>query len=412
MEISELNNKKILIAGYGVEGRVTEKFLKKFLPRVKYDITDIKNGNNYLDKQDTYDLVIKSPGIPSNKINVPYTTASNLFFANINPLHHIIGVTGTKGKSTTSSLIHHILKNNGFHTELIGNIGKPMLSVLLKKEIRYTVYIVELSSYQLEDINYSPNISVYVSLFREHLNYHGSEENYFMAKNRMIKFSNPSNYMVYNPQFKQFINWAKKTQARTIPFDLKIKVPSSPLIGEHNKTNIQGAITTCRILGINSTDALRAIKTFKPLPHRLEKVGVFNNITFYDDAISTTPESTIQALKALSSVDTILLGGEDRGYDFKKLAEQIVKDNIQNVVLFPKTGLRIKEELIKKGYANEILETDSMNEAVKFSYQKTKAGKICLLSTASPSYSLWRNFEHKGEEFRKFIIKYASVKKK
>jgi UDP-N-acetylmuramoylalanine--D-glutamate ligase len=158
-----------------------------------------------------------------------------------------------------------------------------------------------------------------------------------------------------------------------------------------------------RLLKTHESDIKKAIKNFSSLPHRLEPVGTYNGITFYDDAISTTPESTIMAIKSLPQIGTIFLGGEDRGYDFKQLEKELRKHKIPNVVLFPTTGKRILKS--RKGF--KILETKDMKEAVDFAFKNTPKGQICLLSTASPSYSVWKNFEEKGDLFQKFIRAHA-----
>jgi UDP-N-acetylmuramoylalanine--D-glutamate ligase len=159
-------------------------------------------------------------------------------------------------------------------------------------------------------------------------------------------------------------------------------------------------MTVAKELGISDEIIKITIAKFKPLPHRLEFVGEFNNIKFYDDAISTTPESTIVAIEALKNVDTIFLGGEDRGYNFSQLEKTIKKYKIKNIVLFPDSGKKIK---IK---GKNILKTKSMETAVRFAYKYTAHGKICLLSCASPSYSLWKNFEEKGDQFKKFVYEF------
>ena len=156
---------------------------------------------------------------------------------------------------------------------------------------------------------------------------------------------------------------------------------------------------------LDDQDIKKGLKTFKTLPHRLAKVGTFKGITFYDDAISTTPESTIRGLQTLGRVETIFLGGLDRGYDFTNLRKVLKKSGVKNIVLFPDTGKRILKS--KKDY--NILETTSMEQAVVFAYKNTTPGNICLLSTASPSYSVWKNFEEKGDLFQKWV-KYFSKK--
>jgi len=156
------------------------------------------------------------------------------------------------------------------------------------------------------------------------------------------------------------------------------------------------------LFNIPTSTVKKALESFKPLPHRLEFIGEFKGIKFYDDAISTTPESTIMAIKALKKVGTIFLGGEDRGYDFSDLEKVIRKFKIKNIVLFPDTGKR----MFKSKNGLNVLQTSSMEKAVKFAYQKTKKGQICLLSTASPSFSLWKDYRAKGKLFQKLVKKY------
>jgi UDP-N-acetylmuramoylalanine--D-glutamate ligase len=191
------------------------------------------------------------------------------------------------------------------------------------------------------------------------------------------------------------------------PFKAKIPVSKKeiPLLGAHNENNIRAAIAVAKYFNVSDSAIKKAIKNFKPLPHRLELVGTYRGITFYDDAISTTPESTIEAIKTLTGVHTIFLGGTDRGYDFRELEKTLRKHNVKNVVLFPDSGNRILKS--EKGFM--VLKTASMEEAVQFAYKYTKKGSICLLSTASPSYSVWKNFEEKGGIFKKEILKYSKA---
>jgi len=411
MKIEDLKNKKILIAGYGVEGKTTEQFLKSIFPKIKIDIADKTQGPNYLDKQSLYDLAIKSPGIHKSLISIPYTTATNIFFANVTGT--TIGVTGSKGKSTTSSLIYSILKKAGKKARLVGNIthkldeiGSPMLSEMLKSNSEQDYWICELSSFMLDDIKYSPHISVITSFFPEHMDYHKSMQNYWEAKARIILQSGPNDFFVYNPEFKILSELAKQTKAKAIPFIQKLPFETLkiPLLGEHNMSNTRGAVTVAQILNISYQTIEKAIKSFIPLPHRLEKVGTYKGITFYDDAISTTPESTIEAIKAVGNVGTIFLGGQDRGFDFRQLAKIIVYSGIEALVLFPESGRKIFKEIQKiSSESYDVLQTTNMKVAVEFAFKNTPRGSSCLLSTASPSYSVWKNFEEKGNLFKKLV---------
>lgn len=398
--------KNILILGYGKEGKTSEEYIKKNYPNLKIGIADEKLDKNYLKKQKEYDLAIKTPGIKKELIKIPYTTATNMFFAKIRESgNKTIGVTGSKGKSTTASLIYSILKAAGKNVKLMGNIGNPMLEALLHPIEKDEIFVLELSSYQLDDAEFSPNIAVLTNLFPEHMDYHRGTANYYDAKKNIIRFQNENDVFVYNENDARLVVWARDARAKKVKFvDKKfLNNIKSPLVGEHNKKNMCAAIATAKELGVSDETIKQAVEKFCPLPHRLEFVGEFKNIKFYDDAISTTPESTIVAIKALKNIGTIFLGGKDRGYNFLQLEKIIRKNRIRNIVLFPESGKKILRS--RKGL--NILETKSMEKAVKFAYEKTKTGKICLLSCASPSYSLWENFEEKGDSFQYFVKKYS-----
>lgn len=404
-----LGMNSVFLLGYGKEGEITKKYLDRNFPYLKIEIGDVKNNPDYLAEQKKYDIAVRSPGVPKESVKIPYTTATNIFFSYIRqmPQVKIIGVTGTKGKSTTASLIHHILKQAGKNAELLGNIGKPMLEALLKKIKKDTIFVLELSSYQLDDIKFSPDIAVLTSLFPEHMDYHRNIKNYYAAKKNIIKYQQKEDILVFDPKNKKMASWAKDTLAKKVPFATKIPLDDSEiqLQGKHNRENIKAAIAVAEALGVSEEIIKKAVKTFKGLPHRLEFVGEYSGIKFYDDAISTTPESTILAIKSLPKIGTIFLGGRDRGYSFSKLAETVKARKIKNIVLFPDSGRRI----IKSMKGINILETSSMEEAVRFAYKHTGGGEACLLSCASPSYSLWKNFEEKGDQF-KFWVKYISEK--
>lgn len=419
MTIEELQTyKKILILGYGKEGKATEKFLHAHVPEAIVTHADQTDGPDYLQQQLEVDLVIKTPGIPQHLVTVPYTTATNIFFANLHqfaPHAKTIGVTGSKGKSTTASLIHAVLRQAELPTHLVGNIGRPMLEELLLPVGEGDVFVLELSSYQLEDVKFGPNIAVFLTFFPEHLNYHGSLEAYFNGKARITLTQTEHDVFMYNPSDPRIAGLAEQTRARTVPF-----IPTIPfstdhikLIGEHNKNHIRAALTVTQELGISNEIARKAIEAFEPLPHRLQLVGTFRDVTFYDDAIACAPDAVMIGIQTLKDVDTIFLGGQDRGLDYTHLAEAVAASTIHNIVLFPETGKRMMESIIArcKRPLNTI-ETSSMEAAVQFAYANTEKGKICLLATGAPSYTLWNNFEQKGDEFQRWVREIGDMPKK
>ncbi|MCX6732650.1 MAG: UDP-N-acetylmuramoyl-L-alanine--D-glutamate ligase [Candidatus Roizmanbacteria bacterium] len=404
MTIKELQTyNKILILGYGKEGQSVERFLKRFVPAAEILTADKKDDENYLLKQKDADLVVRSPGIKIEKVFKKWTTATNIFFGNFPGT--LVGVTGTKGKSTTTALIAAMIRQKKKDVRLVGNIGYPMLDELETANTD-TIAIVELSSYQLADLYFSPHITLVVNWYPEHSDFHGSFEAYKKAKQNSIYFQTEKDYFIYDSHEKEVAGWTHLTKAQKISYtdEFPFDEGKIPLLGAHNKRNIQGALTVAKLFDVTNEEAQAAVYSFVPLPHRLQNVGTFKEITFYDDAISTTPESTIAALNSLKRVETLLLGGQDRGYDFSILAEVLQEKQIKSLVLFPETGFRIKQALLKlSDYYPEILETSDMKEAVAFAYKNCTQGSLCLLSTASPSYSLWKNFEEKGDLFQRYV---------
>jgi len=419
MILNELKNKKILILGFGREGIDTFLFLRKLFPEKIIGIADkdkkeIKDkkvklyfGKNYLGSIKDYDIVIKSPGIPihlpeiktafkQNKIN----SQTEIFFDNCPGT--IIGITGTKGKSTTTALIYDILKIAGLKTHLVGNIGNPVLN-LLSKATEKDIYVYELSSHQLYNLNKSPHIAVFLNVFPEHLDYYKNIQEYAKAKANIALNQSKNDYLIYNSADKIVSAFAKTLrQAQDGPKQIPIK-------GEYYELDKTAARKVGEIFKIPKQKIEKAIKNFKPLPHRLEPVGTFKGITFYNDALSTIPETAIFAIDKLEDrVQTIILGGFDRNIKFEKLAKKILTSKIKNVILFPTTGIKIWRTILKLARGKKLPKsffTDNMPEAVKIAYQNTDKGKICLLSTASTSFSIFKDYREKGNLFKKYVKK-------
>lgn len=392
--------KNALILGYGIEGEATEKFLRQKYPNLKIDIADKVSDPKYLEKQFNYDIVVKTPGLPKSEVQVYYTTGTNIFFSYIK--NYKIGVTGTKGKSTTSSLIYEIFKKAGMKVTLLGNIGSPMVNVINRNINEKEIFVIELSSYQLDDIRYSPNMSLVLNLYQDHMSYHGGIENYYKAKRNIINYQNPNDIFIYDGANKILEKWARESASKTIPVISKkdSKIYKTRLLGEHNQQNIRSAITVAKTFNISDKIISESVKRFKPLEHRLEFAGEVDGIRFYNDSISTTPESTIAAINCFDQVGSIILGGEDRGYDFTNLEKEIIKRKIKNVVLFPDSGNRMFCDNKKLN----IFKTKDINKAVEFCFNNSKPNDVCLLSPASPSFSVFKNYKDRGEQFKKYVF--------
>jgi UDP-N-acetylmuramoylalanine--D-glutamate ligase len=432
MNIQELEGKKICILGYGKEGRAMIDAIRSHVKKCKITVADenpdalkelaettpyyLQSGAEWLSNLETFDVIIKSPGIPPNKSlethHSKLTSATQIFFDSIaNSGSTVIGVTGSKGKSTTASLLYAMLKTGKKEVYLVGNIGEPAISHIDDAKNR-TLFVMELSSYQLMDLKTSPQIAVITSFFPEHLNYHGSIEAYQDAKKNITRFQKDGDLVFFSEASHGAAEIAKEGDGAKIPFSANespVSITDTQLIGDHNLSNIAGAYAVAMKLGIPEKDAIAAIKAFKGLPHRLQSLGIHHGQEWIDDAISTTPESTIAALDALDSrVTTIILGGQDRGNDFTDLAKRITLSSIQNVIIIGESGTRIKDAIKKEGAQVECFEADSMEQIVAIA-KKVTGGRtplghpIVLLSTASPSYGMFKNFEEKGDLFQREI---------
>ena len=391
MKLDELRDKKILILGFGREGQDTFKFLRRLFPKKEICIADQKLDRNYLKKLGGYDVIVKTPGIPFKIIPKSalgkITTQTEIFFDNCPGT--IIGVTGTKGKSSTASFIYQTLKKAGLKAHLIGNIGRPVLAFLNEAEPQ-SIFVYELSAHQLYTLKKSPHIAVLLNIYPEHLDYYRSFEEYAQAKANITKYQTAGDYLIYNSQDKEIKKIAKTSKAKKVPIK-----------GKYYELDMAAAKAVAKIFKVP------VLKKFKSLPHRLEFVGKFRGIFFYNDSLSTIPETTIEALDFLrEKVQTLILGGFDRGLNFRKLAERIKKSRVKTLILFPTTGQRIWQEVSKvRPRTIKHFFIKNMETAVRLAYQHTGKDKICLMSPASPSFGIFKDYAERGEVFKKLVKK-------
>ena len=457
MKIQDLNGKKILVLGFGKEGQATLAAIRKHAPAAEVTIGDrdphiacddgscwLQVGEGWLKNLHHFDVIIKSPGIPPQSefeaVKGRMTSSTQIFLDTIaDSGAMVIGITGSKGKSTTATLIYDILQAahssqlTAHSSSLIGNIGEPAISHIdeARKERHgersRTVFVMEMSSYQLMDLTVSPHIAVVTSFFPEHLDYHASAplntgstplERYMDAKKHIARFQGSEDVIFYNAASSGAEEIAMESSGTRIPFsvdDCPVPMEQTHLIGDHNRCNIAAAYKVGVYLKIPRGIMMKTIREFRGLPHRLQSLGVHHGIEWIDDAISTTPESTIAALDALGDrVKTIILGGQDRGNDFSGLAQRIKNSSVKTIILFPGSGPRIRDALTHSAAGANIFDAQSMEEAVKLAMRETLTAQsskliahsshfialICLLSTASPSYNMFKNFEEKGDAFK------------
>ncbi len=439
--VKYLKGKKIIILGFGREGKSTYKLIRKYLKEQTIYIADQKEktdflendknavyigGEVYLKNLEEYDLIIKTPGISFVGIDTSkyiYKIKSQLEllleFFNV----FTIGVTGTKGKSTTSSLIYTILKEQNIKTMLLGNIGTPAFDYIDKID-EETVLVLEMSSHQLEYMNLCPNIAILLNIYPEHLDHYASFEEYAQAKCNIFKNQKGADYFIYNLDNEILQKLVKSPKAKAYGVSLKengdiciknnyvyfkekpiynIKSPRK-LLGEYNLNNIMFALGVSQILKLDLDKTIKSIQNFEPLHHRLEFVGKYNDISYYDNSIGTIPMATMEAVKVLKNVDTLIIGGMDRGLDYTEFIEFLNKSNITNVICMPKTGHDIARKLKKE----KVYIVETMEEAVKIAKKVTSKGKSCLLSPAAASYGFFKNFEEKGNIYQELVRKTAN----
>lgn len=423
---------KIAIAGYGVEG---ESSFRYFSQDKNNQITIVNEtvpevaipegiesiiGDGVFEKLQDFDLVIRTPGLSLHKIktNCKIWSGTNEFFDKCPGT--IIGVTGSKGKGTTASLIASILEAAGKKVWLVGNIGKPALDVL--NEIKPEDYVVyELSSFQLWDLEKSPHVAVVLFIEQEHLNVHKDMAEYVAAKANIAKYQSVSDLLVYNQSNQYCKEIAASSKAKTIGYqneatahafegnfyygEQKIcSVNTLELTGIHNIDNACAAIDAIWDITNDSAIIERGLHAFKGLPHRLQFVKEVSRVKYYDDSIATTPGSAIAALRSFEGPEVIILGGSSKGSDFSELAVELTQHDAAAILIGDEAN-SIGEACLKAGFTNFVIvknEDMTMTLVVKFAegiLAKSKDGGTVLLSPASASFGLFKNYADRGEQF-------------
>lgn len=439
--INYFKDKKILILGFGREGKSTYKLIRKYLNNQHLWIADLNenlqeneilridenitciSGSKYLENIDNYDIIMKSPGISfveidTSKILNKIKSQLELLLEFFNV--YTIGVTGTKGKSTTSSLIYKMLKDQNIECMFLGNIGIPVFDYIddIKEDMKI---VLEMSSHQLEFMRKSPNISILLNVFEEHLDHYESYLKYAEAKCQIYKNQKETDYFLYNSDNEMLRKLVNKTFGITYKVSLKDetdiylkeniiyfkekaiydKNEQRNLLGDYNLNNIMFVFGVSEILKLNLNKTIKSISEFKTLEHRLELVGKFDDVYYYDNSIGTIPMATIEAVKALGNVDSLIIGGMDRGIDYQELIEFLNSTDIMHIICLPKTGHDIAPKLI----AGRSYIVENLEEAVEVAKKITKKDKSCLLSPAAASYGFFKNFEERGDKFKELVKK-------
>lgn len=424
--IEYFNSRKVLVLGFGREGRSTYDIIRRHLPEKHIGIADMREielrddnvtlhcGPDYLDALKEYDTVIKTPGMSFRDVTVPdgveVTCQTDLFLRFSECI--CIGVTGTKGKTTTSTLIHGMVKQGGKKACLIGNIGVPVLDSL--EESPVDIAVIEMSSHQLEFTTASPHVAVMTNIYPEHLDHYNGFEGYVGAKLNILSHQTSSDYFICNAEqdFGAYINFAT-----VIPSVIKVGInggkadkeiieaasSNDRLKGIHNRQNVCLAATAARCVGISDEDIRIAVENFSGIENRMEPIGEYSGIKFYNDSIATIPHAVECAVEAIGDVDTLIFGGMDRGIDYSGFKKYLAKCSVNNLIGLPETGYAICTELIEKGCNKNIIPVQDMEEAVAAAFKYTEKGKSCLMSPAASSYNVYKDFEHKGNHYKQLI---------
>lgn len=442
--IDYLLGKKIAILGFGMEGKSTYCFIRKYsdMPLTIIDKKDVYEnnkellegdnnlnyitGDDYLNKLDGFDLIIKSPGVITKDIdttNIHFTSQLELLLS-VNR-EHVIGITATKGKSTTTSLTYAMLCANGIDAKIVGNIGKPIFDEIENMN-KDTYMVVEMSALQLEFVTHSPHIAAILNLYEDHLDHSGTVKHYHENKLQIFKHQTSDDYAIYCSDIEPLNSYitdvykANKYRVQLSEenitfnttylsedkvylnnkelFDTNIELH---LVGEHNLRNIMVVLTISEIMGLDLNKTIEAIKNFKPLEHRIELVGTYNDIIFYNDSIATIPNATISAIKALKEVDTLIFGGLDRGIDYNSFIDFLNSGIVRNLICMPTTGYKIGSKITNEKVL--VYNAETLELAVWKAKEVTAKGKICLLSPAAASYEYFKNFEEKGKAYKKLV---------
>jgi len=410
---------KIAIAGYGVEGKANYSYWN----HPENDITivdereslddlpaDVKTllGPGSFERLQGFDLVVRTAGLAPHKIKTDgkIWSSTNEFFAKCPA--PIIGVTGTKGKGTTCSLIASILQAAGKTVHLVGNIGTPALDELPEVQPG-DVVVYELSSFQLWDIEKSPHVAVVLMIEQDHLNVHIDFDDYVSAKANIVRWQTEGDVTVYNSQNKYAVAISEQSRAQKIayPFDISSVAASLKIVGQHNVENASAAIAAVREYVNDDAVIRQGLAAFEGLPHRLEFVREVAGVKYYNDSFSSAPGATVAAVRAFKEPEIVIIGGIDKGADFTELSEAI-RDyrQVKTVILIGEIGGKLQKQFLDSGVTADIvlIGASTMQGIIAEAQSRATEGDIVILSPACASFDMFKNFNDRGDQFREAVL--------
>lgn len=442
MRLDQLADKRIAILGLGAEGRSVYEVLRQRFPDMRLTIIceqapdeSVQHRHSHvvveslsLARLQAFDVLVKSPGIslyhPAIKAaqqhGVRVTSGTNIWFAERSD-EVVVAITGSKGKSTTATLTAHLFEQVGLSVKLAGNIGLPLIELLDQKA---DIWVLELSSFQVADLYAELDLAVLLSWFPEHLDWHGDAETYQRDKFRLLQLAD--NQLVSSEVlllvksalpdclpdvYDQPDGWQVDANGISWKGEMLLSSEQIPLPGMHNWRNACAALTIVehysKCYQITQSQALNALKTFKPLPHRLEVVAVDGRCTYVNDSIATTPLATVMALRAFTGRSVILLvGGYDRGLDWLPVMAQLDSEPIAGLIGLPVTGYRLVDQLKTTNTTiSQVYKASDLKDALDRvrSIQQPDTEQVVLLSPGAASFGQFRNFVERGETFSRLV---------
>ena len=447
LNIDTLKRKKIGILGFGIEGKDTFEYLLKHgikaiifdraesvefnrkNPKLGTEITRYL-GDNYLNNISEVDVIFKTPGIPILKPELQaairkgvIVTSQLEYFFDQTPAK-IIGITGTKGKGTTATLIYQILKKSKKDIYLGGNIGLSAIT-FLDKLTPQSLVVLELSSYQLQSLKKSPEIAVLLNVTQDHLDYHKSVSEYHEAKRNIINFQNKNDFSIINADYKIMSSFIGSSKGRVYQYSKKkitngcyvdkadnivLQTIVGPIMvananqlllrGRHNLENVTASILAAFLAGADINSIQSVVKNFHGLEHRLELVGKVDGVAYYNDSFSTIPETAIAAIRSFDEPIILILGGSCKGSDYTELGREIVKSKVKSLILIGEMANDISEKISSKFIGNRIFGLSTMKDIIEKTRELSTPGDVVLLSPACASFGLFNNYKDRGNQFK------------